>query len=87
MNASVKTLLIVGLIAAEASTALAQGTRPSASSEQERLICRRMPETGSLVRARRQCFTKAQWDQIAESQRRGASRMIQELAGGVNTNN
>jgi hypothetical protein len=87
MKPSVKILLIVGLIAADSSVVLAQRTRTAASDEQDRLICRRMPETGSLVRARRQCFTRAQWDRIAESQRRGASRMIHELNGGINTNN
>ena len=87
MKSFAKLLLTVGLVSADASIALAQDTRATARADQDRLICRRMPETGSLVRARRQCFTRAQWDQIAESQRRGASRMIQELAGGDNTNN
>lgn len=58
-----------------------------ASGDDERLICRRMPDTGSLVRTRRQCFTRAEWDRIAETARRGAQRTVSELAGGFNGNN
>jgi hypothetical protein len=86
MKPSAKVLLIAGLIVSEGSIALAQGTPAPARGDQDRLICRRTPETGSLVRVRRQCFTRIEWDRIAESQRRGAARMIFELAGGDNTN-
>ena len=61
--------------------------RASAGNDGERLICRRIPDTGSLVRTRRQCFTRAEWDRIAESAQRGAGRTISELAGGFNGNN
>lgn len=71
-----------------ASTATAQSTaRASASNGSQRLICRRMQETGSLVRTLRQCFTRAEWDRIAETARRGAERTVAELSGGDNTNN
>jgi hypothetical protein len=81
MNASTKVLLLVGLVAAEASIAVAQNSADRPRSDADRPICRRIPETGSLVKARRQCFTRAEWDRIAESQRKGASRMIDELTG------
>lgn len=38
-----------------------------------------MQETGSLVKGRRQCFTKAEWDRIAESQQAGWGRAIDEM--------
>ncbi len=81
MNASTKILLLVGLVAAEASVAVAQnsGGDRASRNDRERLICRRMPETGSLIAARRQCFTKAQWDEIANSQQDGADRLINGL--------
>lgn len=87
MNTFTKVLLLAGLVATDASIAFAQSSGASSRNDQDRLICRRLPETGSLVQARRQCFTRAEWDQIAESQRRGAGRMIQELTerpGGSN---
>jgi len=70
-------------------TAMAQsgGSQSGATNRSERLICRRMPETGSLSQTRRQCFTRAEWDRIAESQRAGAQRLTQELSGGFNGNN
>ncbi len=70
--------LLIAAAAAEATVALAQsGAR---RDDPNRLICRRMPETGSLAATRRQCFTRAEWDRIAESARRGAERTIQGLA-------
>jgi hypothetical protein len=41
----------------------------------EPLICRRIQETGSLGRGRRQCYTRAQWDRIAAAQRENSPGM------------
>lgn len=64
-----------------AAPAFAQTTATPAPSgiDDNRIICRKIGETGSLVRKTKQCFTKAEWDRIAESQRRGTVRMIDEL--------
>lgn len=70
-----------------AAAAQDNGGQAVANRDDERLICRRMPDTGSLVRTRRQCFTRAEWDRIAETARRGAQRTVSELAGGFNGNN
>ena len=63
------------------------GQAVASRDNDQRLICRRMPDTGSLVRTRRQCFTRAEWDRIAETARRGAQRTVTELSGGFNGNN
>lgn len=44
-----------------------------------KLICRKVPETGSLLRRTKQCFTQAEWDKIAEVQRRGVQKTIDGL--------
>lgn len=84
-------LTIAMLTAAAASApAMAQsrsGGTSAGANDSNRLICRRMPETGSLMATRRQCFTRAEWDRIAESARRGAERTVSELAGGFNGGN
>lgn len=74
-------------LTAVSATAQERDGRTNAANEADRLICRRMPDTGSLVRTRRQCFTRAQWDRIAESAQRGAGKTITELSGGFNGNN
>ena len=79
MNSFGKAALIVGVLIAEGSVALAQSGAASGTGQDERLICRRMPETGSIARTRRQCFTRAQWDRIAESARAGAQKTISGL--------
>ncbi len=72
--------LAVAAVLATCSPVLAQArTGGTGANDPNRLICRRMPETGSLAATRRQCFTRAEWDRIAQSQRNGAERMIGEL--------
>ena len=46
-----------------------------------RVICRRSVETGSLVKGRRQCFTRAQWDRIAESAQKNATQLQEDSRG------
>lgn len=77
MRSRAAIALIVVTVAAEATIAAAQSG--SRRDDPNRLICRRMPETGSLAASRRQCFTRAEWDRIAESARRGAEKTIQGL--------
>lgn len=65
--------------AAPAPSAPPAATPPAAASAKPKLICRSTEETGSLVRRKRQCFTQAEWDRIAESEQKGAGRLIDEL--------
>ena len=62
-------LLLAGPVAAA-------GTK---ADDPDRLICKRFQETGSLVRSQKKCFTKAEWDQIAEMERRGWEKTRDEL--------
>jgi hypothetical protein len=73
-------------VTAATATAQERDRRTSAKNESERLICRRVQDTSSLVRTHRQCFTRAEWDRIAEATQRGAGRTISGLAGGYNGN-
>ena len=47
----------------------------------ERIVCRRSVDTGSLVKGRRQCFTRTQWDRIAEAAQKKATDMQENLRG------
>lgn len=51
------------------------------AEDADRLICKRFKETGSLVRSQKKCFTRAQWDQIAEMERRGWEKTRDDLSG------
>jgi hypothetical protein len=77
MRLATKLFLLISAAAAEATVAFAQ--QGGRRDDPNRLICRRMPETGSLAQTRRQCFTKAEWDRIAESARAGAEKTIDGL--------
>ena len=66
-----------------AGTAMAADTPGAAQAsnavDDQTVICRKTLETGSLVRKTKQCFTKAEWDRIAETQRRGNEKMVDGL--------
>ena len=73
-------LLTAAALLLAAVPAVAQ--QPGASRRDEnpdRLICRSTMETGSLVRRRRQCFTRAQWEQINQAAQEGARYMQDRL--------
>jgi len=65
-------MVFVALFAAQAIPAAGQGksgAQAGATPPAQRLICRATEETGSLIARRRQCFTRAQWDRMAEAAR------------------
>lgn len=51
----------------------------------EPLVCRRIQETGSLGRGRRVCYTRAEWDRIAQAQRENSPGMT-AMSGGTSGN-
>ncbi len=61
-------------------SALAQEAKPAAPPFDAEIVCRKIKETGSLVRTKKLCFTQSEWDQIAEVERRGVTRLVDELA-------
>ncbi len=51
----------------------------AAEPQQERLICKKWAEVGSLVRKKKQCHTKKEWDRLAESERVGVTKTMDGL--------
>jgi hypothetical protein len=84
--------LICGALAVlHAAPALAQAapTQPAAAAAKvepgaDEIICRKTLETGSLVRRTKQCFTRAEWDRIAATNRAGNQKVADQLSGGHN---
>src|SRR5688572_8096350 len=71
------SLLIPTLASAGEATSAEQ-------AERDKIICRKTAEVGSLVRKKKECYTKAEWDQIAEIQQRGAKKTQEGLSSGLN---
>lgn len=69
-------LWLAGTAAAADSAAAAQAAN---GTDDDRIICKKSLDTGSLVRKTKQCFTKAEWDRLSESQRTGAQKMVLDL--------
>lgn len=64
--------------------AWAAETPSTEQAEKDKIICRKTAEVGSLVRKKKECYTKAQWDEIAEVHQRGAKKTQEGLSGGSN---
>ena len=64
--------------------ALAAEPATAEQADRDKIICRKTAEVGSLVKKKKECFTKAQWDQIAEAHQRGAKKTQDGLSSGFN---
>jgi hypothetical protein len=76
------TARLAGLAVLIAAPALVAAQQPAAQTpaqaeqpKQERLICRRFQDSSSMARVRRQCYTRAQWDRMAQDQRTNSPTM------------
>ncbi len=67
-------------LAAQATTA--ETTEPGRGATEEK-ICKKRLEIGSLVRKKKECWTKAEWERIAETEQKGTRRAADELMGGM----
>jgi hypothetical protein len=79
--AALAVLAAVSLNAAALANAAAP---PDGGVGDQRIICKKHVETGSLVRKVKRCFTKDEWDQVSEAEQRGVKRMIEELTSRPN---
>ena len=74
------------LAAGVVATPVSASQPTNADKDDNKRICKAILETGSLVRKRKQCFTRKEWERIAESQQRGARQMVEDLEGKSRTN-
>lgn len=61
--------------------AMAQEAKPEAPAFDDKIVCRKIKETGSLVRNKKMCFTQSEWDRMAEAEHKGVGRLVDELSG------
>jgi hypothetical protein len=69
------------LLAGAAYAAEPNPSEPPAPKE--KLICKSIQETGSVARKLRQCFTKQEWERIAEAARARGQRLQSDMASGM----
>lgn len=66
--------------AAGATMAQRDEAPPAATPPAERRICKRSAPSGSLIETRRECHTRAEWDQIAQAGRAAGQDMVERAA-------
>ena len=52
---------------------------PAESADAAELVCKKTAETGSLVRKREQCLTRAEWERLAAAEQDESRRMMDAL--------
>ena len=82
MSIITRRLIAVAALLGLAGPAWAEDPAPAATpaADAEKLICRKTAEVGSLVRKKKECYTKAEWDRLAEAHQRGTKRLQDELS-------
>lgn len=79
-----KKHFMLTLLALTAATGVSatenEGQQPA---KKEKMICKSEKVTGSRTKVRRTCMTQAQWDQLAESTKKGLDEMGRNAAGGL----
>ncbi len=68
-------MLCSAVVAAEPQAAAATAVQ---SVEKERMICRTEKETGSLVKRKKTCHTKSQWQYIDDTNQSFANRLVDD---------
>ena len=76
--ASVVTLFEMPLAAQPVAPPVVVGATGSAVDPGAELICRRVKETGSLVKSKKACHTKSQWSYIDDQHQRFGRQMVQD---------
>jgi hypothetical protein len=73
----------LSLLAAPAA-ALDSGQSETASKPKERVICKKVVDTGSLVKGKKKCMSAAHWDRVSDASRERAKEMQQSVPGQSN---
>ena len=76
MAAAVTVALTLVTPAAAESSASASNT--TLTQPEEKKICRASVETGSLIKKRKTCLTRAQWVALDDQHEREAKKMIED---------
>ena len=82
--AGLSLLVLPAVVTAADEPAAKINTKTQAKDDPNRLICRRMEDTGRLAGGRRVCYTKADWDRLAERTRNES--MAGAMTGGSSGN-
>lgn len=68
--------IVVTAVLLTATGSFAQESETDQAQPSEKKICKSEKMTGSLTRVRRTCMTKAQWDAVAEANRKAAGDFV-----------
>jgi len=71
--------VLLSLVALDVA-GIAQMTQTDAPESKGRRICRTQGETGWVAARRRTCLTKAEWDRVAEEQRKSSRHILESVA-------
>jgi urate oxidase len=76
-------LIQSAMLSAVATTAFAQTApqKTAATEQAEKKICKKTVDTGSFIKGKKVCLTRAQWNRVAEEQSEVARRVVANGTG------
>ncbi len=80
---STAVALAIGAPVAASSNAAADTTL---APPEEKKVCRAPVETGSLIKKRKTCLTRAQWKAVDDQHEREARKMVEDNTGKPQSN-
>jgi hypothetical protein len=69
---------VVALMSQSATATATPAAKPV--DPKDKVTCRRYVETGSLIKGRKECHTRREWDLLAEGAQREGERMTQRIS-------
>ena len=73
-----RLILLAALLATPALAADPAPAPVEAAPTVEKMICKSRPETGSLVKRKKTCLTRAQWQAVNEQNESAAQKMVHD---------
>lgn len=75
------TLLACLALLAAPAAAIAGEQSENASKPKERVICKKVVDTGSLVKGKKKCMSATSWERLSDASRERAKEMQQSVPG------
>ena len=77
---------LAGAAGAQQPPTAPPATAAAAADPMDKMVCRRQAETGSLVRAKRECHTRRQWAYLDEQNQTAARNLVDDTRSRPNGN-
>ena len=80
-GAALSVAAVLGVAPATAQTSQTKAQDVAQADAAEKKICKKTVDTGSFIKGKKVCLTRAQWNRVAEEQSEVARRVVANGTG------